>query len=402
MANSFLSTASKKVTDVRGFLRDAAGGNSIKYAAEKGAKHLIYIPYEQATVTDDNGNSVVTKNLIAISGNVHEWQSPDGKYKATICMKDVIRQSEDGSTMLNDGTCPFCDRVSDGWDIYRYRKELEEANCKLTGEDRKRHLEKTVGAYADERKAKDARTYMYVLIVKYRQSADGSIVLGSDGLPEYDLKVMKLSQSRVDKIQQQIANAGAELPGSELMFEYPNTDDRRLQISQSTTAPVFPNNMMVVKYPALVNKINEDVQKFQWEGIEKSFSEWNGMTSIEAKKVTDAMFEQWDKYKADLQLNPGARYMEYITSTPVTTPQIGGAAVPGAALPGAAIPSVPGAPGVPGAAPGVAMPGMAMPGVGVPGAPVMPGVPTMPGADAPQIPDANALFGNGAPTGIQI
>lgn len=373
MASSFLSTASKKVTDVRGFLRDAAGGNSIKYVAEKGCKHLLYIPYQEATETDENGNEVTVKQLIAISGAVHEWQSPDGKYKATVCMKDVIRKADDGVTVLNDGTCPFCDRVSDGWDIYRYRKELEEANCKLTGEDRKKHLDKSTSTFADERKAKDARTYMYILVVKYRQSADGSIVVGSDGLPEYDLKVMKLSQSRVDKIQQQIANAGAELPGSELMFEYPNTDDRRLQISQSTTAPVFPNNMMVVKFPALVQKINTDVSKFEWEGIEKSFPEWNGMTSSEAKKITDALFEQWDKYKADMQINPGARYMEYITSTPVTNPQLSGAATPSAAIPNA-VPSIPG---------------------------VAPAVPGTEAPSIPSIPDPNAVFGGAAP-GIQI
>lgn len=347
MASSFLSTASKKVVDVRSFLRDAAGSNSIKYVAEKGSKHLLYIPFETISDTDENGNEVPTKRLIAISGAVHEWQSPDGKYKATVCMKDVIRKADD-DTILNDGTCPFCDRVSDGWDIYRYRKEMEEANCKLTGEDRKKHLEKTGSTFNDERKAKDARTYMYMLVVKFRQAADGNIVLGQDGLPEYDLKVMKLSQSRVDKIQQQVANAGSELPGSELMFEYPNTDDRRLQISQSTTAIVFPTGMATVKYPALVNKINEEVKKFEWEGIEKSFPEWSGMTSMEAKKITDALFEQWDKYKENLQLNPGARYMEYITSTPVTNPQIGGT-TPGAVIPGAAIPnSIPGVPGVSG------------------------------------------------------
>lgn len=384
MASSFLSTASKKVTDVRGFLRDAAGGGSIKYAAEKGSKHLLYIPFQTATDTNEAGQEVTVKQLMAISGAVHEWQSPDGKYKATVCMKDVlipIDEEDLTKGYKNDGTCPFCDRVGDAWDIYRYRKELEENNCKLNGEDRKKHLEKSTGTFADERKAKDARTYMYILIVKYRTQADNSVVMGSDGLPEYDLKVMKLSNSRVEKIQQQIANAGSELPGSELMFEYPNTDDRRLQVSQSTTAPVFPNNMLTVKYPALINKINSDTAKFEWAGIEKSFPEWSGMTSMEAQKITDTLFEQWDKYKTDLQLNPGSRYMEYINDTPVTTPQIGGNVMPSAAIP-SAIPSVPGVapavPSIPDAAPaGVEAPAM------------------------PTIPDANAVFSKAA-TGIQI
>ena len=121
--SSFLASASRQVVDVRSFLRDSAGGNSIKYSAESGAKHQIYIPFKSKEIIDENGNPAVVKELVAIQGAVHEWTNPDGKYKATVCMKDVIRNSDDGSTVLNDGSCPFCDRVSDGWDIYRYRKD---------------------------------------------------------------------------------------------------------------------------------------------------------------------------------------------------------------------------------------------------------------------------------------
>ena len=163
---SFLKSASKQVSDVRTFLRDSAGGNSIKYAAEKGAKHVIYIPFTSQTQLDEaTGANVVAKQICAIQGAVHEWSTQDGKFKASICLKDVIRKAEDGS-VLNDGSCPFCDRVTDAWDIYRYRKDMEEATCKLTGEQRKNHLDKTFSAYADERKAKDARVYMYILVVK--------------------------------------------------------------------------------------------------------------------------------------------------------------------------------------------------------------------------------------------
>jgi len=371
MASSFLASASKRVTDVRGFLRDAAGGSSIKYVAGKGEKHLLYIPYNSVTVTDEDGEERVVKELIALYGDVHEWQSPEGKFRATVCIKDVIRQTEDQTIMINDGSCPFCDRVSDAWDIYRYRKELEEANCKLVGEDRKKHLEKLTGILADERKAKDARSYMYILVVKYRTDASGNVVMGQDKLPEYDLKVMKLSSSRIQKIQQQIANAGSDLAGSELIFEYPNSDDRRLVVSQSTTAPVFPNNMLVTKFPGLIQKINNDVAKFEWEGIEKSFPEWSGMSTAEAKKIMDEMFEKWDTYRKQVVINPNVRYMEYITDTPVTNPSLGSApqiSVPTAAIPGA-----------------VATPA---PSTGETEAPAIPAAPTM-----PPVPDANAVFG---------
>lgn len=367
---SFLTNACKRVTDVRSFLRDAASGNGIKYAAERGAKHILYIPYEEVDVTDENGNKSVVKQLVAISGGVHEWYTADGKYHATVCMRDVIRKSDTGET-LNDGTCPFCDRVSDAWEIYNYRKDLEENNCKLGGEDRKKYLEQTFRTYADERKAKDARVYMYILVVKFRMDAAGNNVIGTDGLPEYDLKVMKLSQSRVDKIQQQINNAGAELPGAELIFEYPNVEDRRLMTGQSTIALVFPNNKTTTHYPNLVDRINADVKKFEWTGIEKSFTEWAGMTVMEAQKITGSLFDKWDQYKQDMLVNPSARYLEYVTNTPVTNPQLGadvtsaGPVIPSVAMPAGVTPSIPAVPPVP---------------------PVL---------------DANAMFG-GAPDGVQV
>lgn len=371
MASSFLASASKRVTDVRDFLRNAAGGSSIKYVAGKGEKHLIYIPYNSVTVTDEDGEEKVVKELIALYGDVHEWQSPEGKFRATVCMKDVIRQNEDKTIMINDGSCPFCDRVSDAWDIYRYRKELEEANCKLVGEDRKKHLEKLTGILADERKAKEARSYMYILVVKYRTDASGNVIMGQDKLPEYDLKVMKLSSSRIQRIQQQIANAGSDLAGSELIFEYPNSDDRRLVVSQSTIATVFPNNMLVTKYPGLIQKINNDVAKFEWEGIEKSFPEWSGMSTAEAKKIMDDMFEKWDTYRQQVVINPNVKYMEYITDTPVTNPSLGSAPqinIPTAAIPGS-----------------VATPA---PSTGETEAPEIKAAPTM-----PPVPDANEVFG---------
>ena len=392
---SFIGGAAKRITDVRGFLRDAAGGSSIKYTAEKGVKHLIYVPYNEVKETDEDGNISTHKEPVAISGNIHEWQSPDGKFKATVCTKDFIRKTDDG-TLLNDGSCPFCDRVTDAWDIYNYRKEAEEARCQLTGEDRKKHLEKANSTYVDERKAKAARSYMYLLIVKFRLSPSGDPIIGTDGVPEYDLKIMKMSSSRVEKIQQQVANSGSDLPDSELIFEYPAVDDKRLQVSQSTTAPVFPQNKLTVKYPKLLDKINQDVAKFDFEGIDKSFAEWAGMTTEAAKSVTDALFEKWDEYKKLVAVNPQAQYMEYVSSTPVTQPALGNLGIPNipsqVQMPTAAIPGA--------AVPGVAMPGSVVPGAAAAQNPmnVPPNIPS-----APAIPsmDPNNVFGGGA-SSIQI
>lgn len=400
--SSFLKSASKQVTDVRNFLRETAGGNGIKYVAEKGAKHQIYIPFTSTMVVDEaTGAQVTTKSIIALMGKVHEWTTQDGKFKAVTCLEGVIRQDENGN-YINDGSCPICDRVRDGWDIYNYRKELEEMNCKLTGDQRKQHLETTFASYRDERKAKEVRNYMYILVVKFRLNESGAPILGDNNLPEYELKVMKLSASRVEKLQQQLANTGIDLADSELILDYPSVDDKRLLVSQSTTSPVFAQNRLTAKYPELINKINADVAKFEWDGIEQAFPEWKGMTTVEAKLTMDNSFEKWDEYKQQKLSNPTAKYMEYIVETPTATPSIGGENIGAQGVPviptmsavgGAPIPSIPVVPTVPQAAPAVA-----------PVAPqvapqVAPAVTPVAAPVAPQVPvaDANAVFaGNGA------
>lgn len=406
---SFLKSASRPAPDARAFLREASGGNGIKYSAEKGARHIIYIPFTQQEVVDEeSGNQSVVKALVAISGAVHEWTTSDDKFKATICLKDIIRKSDDGQTVINDGHCPFCDRVSDGWEIYNYRKDLEEATCKLTGQQREKHLETVKTSFRDERKAKEVRNYMYILVAKFKTSDNGKEVIGDDGLPEYELKVMKLSSSRVEKIQQQILNSGSELPGSELIFEYPNVEDRRLLVSQSTTTPVFPNNMLTARYPKLLDKINKDISKFEWDGIEKAFPEWVGMSSSEADMTIAALFEQWDAYKKERLVDPNAKYLEYVVRTPATTPNLNGAdggvvpAVP--TLPNVpTVPNVPNVPTVPNVAAaasnsaGVAVPNIPIPGQSVSGqipAPVVVGSETAP--TAPNVPSVNDVFANGA------
>lgn len=370
--SSFLKTASKQVADVRNFLRESAGGSTIKYSAEKGAKHVLYIPYTSTEVIDDATNtSTVVKQICAISGKVHEWQTADGKFKATCCLDGVIRKDEQTGAMLNNGTCPICERIGDAWGIYNYRKEQEELTCTLTGDNRKQYLEKTLGTFRDEMKAKQAKNYMYILVAKFKLGDNGKEVLGTDGLPEYEIKVMKLSSSRVEKIQQQIMNSGAELAGSELIFEYPNTEDRRLQVSQSTTTPVFPQNQMTVKYPAVLDKINQDIAKFEWEGIEKAFPEWAGMADETAKTTMDSMFEKWDQYVLDSKTNPSAKYLEYVVETPTAKPSLGIEGAP-------AIPTIPTIPTVPNVAPA---PTVAAPTVA---APTVPNV------------DPNAVFAGGA------
>lgn len=373
--SSFLKSASRAVTDVREFLRESAGGNSIKYVPEKGGKHQLFIPYTTVTKIDEaTGAQATYKSIIAITGNVHEWTGADGKFKSTMCIKGVVRRDEnDPSIVLNNGNCPFCDRVQDAWAIYNYRKQAEEIACKLSGESREKHLKAQNKNFLDERKAKETKTYIYILVVKFKYNDNGTPVIGTDNLPEYELKVMKLSDTRVEHLNNQATNSGTELPGAELSFQYPNEEDRRLLVSQSTTTPIFPDARLTVKYPELLNKINTDVAKFEWDGIEKAFPEWEGMTSMEAERLMKDAFEQWDKYNIEKKSNPMAKYLEYVIETPADMPAIN-----------AAIPQIPDIPQVPTVG--------QVSGNGI----VMPEIPVVAPQATPDVPDINDVFGQGA------
>ena len=391
MAGSFLSAAGKKTTDIRGFLRVASSeGNSIKYKAEAGKKHFIYIPYALVPDVDEAGNEVVSKQLVAIRGLVHDWYEGD-KYKTVVCLKDVIRNTEDG-TVVNDGSCPFCKRETDAWEIYNYRLEMEKATCGKTGDALIKHIENIKGKLADERKAKGAKDFIYILIVKFRMDAANKAIIGSDGLPEYDLKVVKWSTSRAEKIQQQIENSGDQFAGSEMIFEYPNLDDVRQVVGQSTTSPVFPTSRLTQIYPDLINKINADVNKFEWEGIDKAYPEWSGMSTAEAEKTVNDLFKAWDDYQLELKVNPNARYLEYVGVT--GNAQMGNPALGGAATPNVA-PQIGQTPGVtPQMTPQMTPQFNPQAGIQIPGSAPIPGVAPMGNEQAnTTVPDANAVFG---------
>lgn len=333
MANSFLAAAGKKTTDIRGFLRNARGGNSIKYRAESGKKHLIYVPYREVDQADENGNVVKVNSIVAIFQNVHDWTDRADKYHAHVCLKGTVVEGENGE-YINDGNCPFCDRVQDAWDIYRYRYELEERTCGKTGTELQKHMEKIKGQLADERKSKEAKSYIYLLVVLFKTDGSNKPVIGQDGMPEYELKVMKLSDKRSEKIQTQLENAGTDLAGCELIFDYPKDDDIRQVVGQSTTSPVFTNNMLTEKYKGLKDKINADVEKFcadEWDGLDKAFQEWSEMSTKQATAITNELYAKWDEYKAakkkaeeNGQDSSCVRYLEYGgEATPASNPSLG-------------------------------------------------------------------------------
>ncbi len=318
---SFVQTG-RRTKNIVEFLKGVANSeNSIKYKPERGKKHFVYVVGTPVTTTDENGNETTSYDAIALTADVHDWTDGDG-YKSTVCLHDIVRTAEDG-TILNTGSCPICENIRKSWDIYKYRMAEAENNCSLTGEEREKFLESCKHQFVSERKAKEAKSYIYILVALFRTDNTGEPIIDkSTGLPEYELKVMKLSSVRAEKIQTQLENSGVDFVGSEIVFEYPDKDDIRLVVSQSTTAPVFSKRMITQRYPEVLNKINETASKFTWEGIEKSFPEWNGMTNAQADSLMEKYFSKWDNYIKELEVNPNAKYLEGTTSVAPSTPAL--------------------------------------------------------------------------------
>ncbi len=347
--SSFLNLATKRVTDVRSFLRNAAGGNSIKYSIEKGKKHILYIPYQSMQVIDeDSGAEVAVNSIVSIEAHIHEWNTADGKFKSCACMDGIFRKDEAGNVM-NDGTCPFCEHVTSAWEIANYRKQVEEDNCKLTGDAREKYLTDKWREFRDEMKMKAERSYLYVLVAQFTLDDHGGFVMGTDNLPEYTLRVWKMSASKVSKIEETSKNAGFDMPGITLVVQYPNVEDLRQCGGQCTITPTMaPTLAPTIQHPSLKDKIDKEVAKFDWEGISKAFPELNGMTTEQAKTMMDNSFEQWDKFQIEKQKNPNARYLEYVVETPKENPALdagvpqlgGGMGVPMPNVPNIPMPNV--------------------------------------------------------------
>ena len=332
---SIIKTAGQKVLDVAQYLKEASADKTIKYGAEKGAKHHIYVIPEfmqvvgenGAPVLDENGNVMQQKTLRAISQKIHDWNDTQGNYNSTVCLDGLIQYDENG-VMINDGECPICKRVGEAWEIYNIRKEAAEAECTLpAGKAREDYLKKIYEGFRNELKAKEARSYVYVLIAVFQTDKDMAPVIDADTkLPTYALKVIKLSVNRLGDMQKQLKNSGAEFVGSELIIEYSNSENIMNQVGESTTSLVMDKDMFIMNYPGLFDNIYRDANEFDFETIDSAFKEWKGMSTAVAQAKMDKQFKNWDAYKAALDSNPQALYLEYSQTT--ANPNLGNIGAP--------------------------------------------------------------------------
>ena len=135
-----------------------------------------------------------------------------------------------------DGSCPFCDRLGDAWDIYNYRKELEERTCGKVGKDLEEHLKNL--KLANDNKVKKAENFMYILVAQINMDEKSNPVIGQDGIPSYSLKIMRLSESQLAKIQSaaDTSDDGPEIPDREVIISYPanSSADKNTALMQSS------------------------------------------------------------------------------------------------------------------------------------------------------------------------
>lgn len=318
----------RKPMSLASFLKEASSqGSGIKYVPEKGKLHRLYIPRIAFNYTDDNGQLVQEVGLCAEAHYIHEWKAGDKFYSAE-CTKDTY------------GTCPFCDRVNDAWDIYNERYAKAEAELKAQGlddsqvqwqmrgeQDKEKRKQPNAfkGLYAtfmDELKMKDVKPYMYLLVAQYEVDAAGNPVC-EKGLPKFQLKVWRLPEGRVQKLQETFASSGGHIEGNEITIQYKDLDDRAQLVGQSTVAAVFPDYTWIKQFPGLQEKIEEEAAAFDMESISKSFEELTKREIQACKNMADAGFAKWDAYKAEKAVNPNAVYLEYASASTQNAPALG-------------------------------------------------------------------------------
>lgn len=314
MGNKFLKSAARPVTSVKEFLRDSAD-NSIKYKPEAGKKHIVYIPFTEDL--DESGNK--THNIIAIQRGVHEMTPAANKYDACICLEGIEDVDDEGN-VINDGSCPFCDRVGASWDIYRYKMDVAKKRLEaqgFMGEQLDAQLKTQSQANSSALIVKKAKPYIYMLIVQYKLGLQDRPEIGPDGLPVFELKVMKLSDKGIAKIQETFDNSGLPFEGSEVVFKYGNEENAMRVAGSRNVSPVFQNRL-IDQYPRLKEAIDSAVAKWQWDGIEKAFREWTPCSTAKAKAKCDEMFRTWDAYCAD----PSVGFLEGGAGATVNNPAL--------------------------------------------------------------------------------
>lgn len=290
------------------FIRISNSGG-IKYTPSSGETHVLYF----ATIPIQTPDKTVVEGLNGIAAKVHDINliaNSGSNYKAQVCLRGVIEYAEDGRA-INDGTCPFCNGVAPSWDAFNYLVEQETKRCGLTGNDLEDHLKKYKQSISDERRINTAKDVLYVVVAKLYVTPDGmNFVIGADGLPEFDLKVMKLTENRLEKFKIAAQNVRVPFEGCEIRIQYGKQKNVRDLVGQSSISASMQQLMAVTVYPQLKDKIREAVQNFDWNGIENEFNEFMSMSTADADSMVKGLLDPWNRFLEEQKVNPNAIYLD--------------------------------------------------------------------------------------------
>lgn len=310
MSNSvnLLALTSKKVTDVATFIKENASANKLKYVTEANVTHRLYFPLHK----DEEGKLV--PYIMAVP--IHAW-GEGANYDSCICTKGV---KVEGTAY--DGSCPVCERLKDASEIVKYVKNEKEANCTLVGDARKKFVEELDKQLWKERKVTPAAIKYYVAIVKLNCDKDGKALADGEG-DKFSIHIAAWTKNTMQKFLDALTmqDDEPEVGGREFKVKYGDYNDAMTRTGQAQVSVVDGKKALVQEGNALYAAIYEALGSFDFEhSVELSRPEVKSQTPAEIKVSMDALFREWDNYKAALAVNPDAKYLEYsAVGTPATS-----------------------------------------------------------------------------------
>jgi len=325
MASNLLSLTSKKVTDVATFIKENASANKLRYATEAGTTHRIYFP----TRVDDEGNAVA--HIMAVP--LHAWGS-GSNFDSCICTKGI---KVEGTGF--DGTCPVCDRLNDASDIVKYVKAEKEAACTLVGEARKKFIEELDTQMWRDRKVSPMKQKYYVALVLLKTDKDGKALIDGDGA-KFSIHIAAWTESTLQKFLDALKLQDDEenIGGREFKVMYGDYADAMTRVGQAKVAVVDEKKSLVREGTPLYNEIIAAITDFDFErSVELCRPEVKDQTPAEIRVSMNGLFREWDTYKAELAVNPNAKYLEYSSAgTPGAAGTPEAPSAPAGALPAGA------------------------------------------------------------------
>lgn len=319
---NLLAVSAKKVADVATFIKENASAGKLKYATEANVTHRLFFP----THVDENGVQVP----YIIAAPVHAWGTGQS-YGACICTKNIAVEDTDF-----DGTCPVCERVADAMAISAYVKAEKEEACTLVGEARKKFLEDLDKQLWQDQKVGYAKQKYYVALIKLACDKDGKALAAGDGA-KFTVHIAAWTEKTMQKFLDALTMQDEEptLAGREFKIKYGDYNDAMTRVGQANVTVVDENKALTREGTPLYTEIMEAMAAFEFEhSVELCRSEVKSQSPVELKVSMNSLFREWDNYKAELAVNPNAKYLEYSTtaSAPNANPATEAPSAPEGAL----------------------------------------------------------------------